>query len=147
MNMRAHQAYATTQRETAVASARPAELVAMVYERLLEHLRTALLQMAEGQDPVDALTKALELITTGLQACLDMDQGGEIAANLDSIYDWASREILRARLRRDPAILRTVMDTLTPLAEAWRHHAEPAAPTMVGHLDLGATAPRAVAWA
>ncbi len=144
MNMRAHQAYANTQRETAVASARPAELVSMVYERLLQHLRTAQLQMAQGQDPAGALTKALELITTGLQACLDLEQGGEIAANLDSLYDWACRDILLARLRRDPAIVAKVIETFEPLAEAWRQLAEPADP-VVHAADPGS--PRAVAWA
>lgn len=131
MNMRAHQAYATTQRETAVAAARPVELVVMVYERVLEHLRVAQLQMADGEDPVEAVVKSIELITSGLQACLDFEQGAEVAANLDSIYEWACRELLRGRLRRDPSILQGVIDTMTPLAEAWRQLAE--------REDLGAT--------
>ena len=103
--MRSHQAYAATQRETAVSSARPIDLVVMVYERLLDHLRSAQLQMGEGTDPTDSLTKAIDLITTGLEACLDKAQGGEIAENLAVIYGWANREIMRARLRRDPALL------------------------------------------
>jgi flagellar protein FliS len=123
MNMRAHRAYAATQRETAVSSARPIDLVVMVYERLLDHLRSAQLQMAAGTDPVESLTKALELITTGLESCLDMERGGEIAQNLAAIYDWASRDILRARLRRDPQLIQGVIDAMQPLAQAWRQHA------------------------
>ena len=121
--MRSHQAYAATQRETAVSSARPIDLVVMVYERLLDHLRSAQLQMGEGTDPTDSLTKAIDLITTGLEACLDKAQGGEIAENLAVIYGWANREIMRARLRRDPALLQGVVNALQPLAEAWRQHA------------------------
>jgi len=123
MTMRSHRAYAATQRETGVSSARPIDLVVMVYARLLDHLRSAQLQMAEGTDASDSLTKAVELITTGLEACLDKTQGGEIAENLAVIYDWASREILLARLRRDAEKLQGVINALQPLSEAWREHA------------------------
>jgi flagellar protein FliS len=121
--MRSHQAYAATQRETGVSSARPIDLVVMVYERLLDHLRSAQLQMGEGADPTESLTKAIDLITTGLEACLDKVQGGEIAENLAVIYDWANREIMLARLRRDASMLQGVINALQPLAEAWRQHA------------------------
>ena len=123
MTMRSHRAYAATQRETGVSSARPIDLVVMVYARLLDHLRSAQLQMAEGSDASDSLTKAVELITTGLEACLDKAQGGEIAENLAVIYDWANREILLARLRRDAEKLQGVINALQPLSEAWREHA------------------------
>ena len=123
MTMRSHRAYAATQRETGVSSARPIDLVVMVYARLLDHLRSAQLQMAEGKDASESLTKAVELITTGLEACLDKAQGGEIAENLAVIYDWANREILLARLRRDSEKLQGVINALQPLSEAWREHA------------------------
>ena len=123
MTMRSHRAYAATQRETGVSSARPIDLVVMVYARLLDHLRSAQLQMAEGTDATESLTKAIELITTGLEACLDKAQGGEIAENLAVIYDWANREILLARLRRDSEKLQGVINALQPLSEAWREHA------------------------
>jgi flagellar protein FliS len=123
MNMRSHRAYAATQRETGVSSARPIDLVVMVYARLLDHLRSAQLQMSEGTDASESLTKAVELITTGLEACLDKAQGGEIAENLAVIYDWANREILLARLRRDSEKLQGVINALQPLSEAWREHA------------------------
>jgi flagellar biosynthetic protein FliS len=79
--------------------------------------------MAEGTDSSESLTKAVDLITTGLEACLDKAQGGEIAENLAVIYDWANREIMLARLRRDPKMLQGVINAMQPLAEAWREHA------------------------
>lgn len=123
MTTRSHRAYAATQRETAVSAARPIDLVVMVYERLLEHLRSAQIQMAEGTDSSVSLTKAVDLITTGLEACLNKKQGGEIAENLAAIYEWANREIMLARLRRDPQMLQGVINAMQPLAEAWREHA------------------------
>lgn len=123
MTTRSHRAYAATQRETAVASARPIDLIVMVYERLLDHLRSAQVQMIEGQDSSESLTKAVDLITTGLEACLDKQRGGKIAENLAVIYQWANREIMLARLRGDSTMLQGVINALQPLAEAWRQHA------------------------
>lgn len=123
MTMRAHRAYAATQRETSVSSAKPVELVAMVYQRLLDHLQTGKIQMTEGADSSESLTKAIDLITTGLESCLDKEKGGEIAQNLAFIYDWAGKEIIRARLRRDPEMIQGVINAFVPLAEAWFEHA------------------------
>ena len=123
MTSRAHRAYADTQRETSVSSAKPVELVVMVYQRLLDHLHTGKIQMAEGADSAESLTKAIDLITTGLESCLDKEKGGEIAQNLAIIYDWAGKEIIRARLRRDPEMIQGVINAFVPLAEAWLEHA------------------------
>ena len=79
--------------------------------------------MSEGADSSETLTKAVNLITTGLEACLNKAQGGEIAENLAIVYGWANREIMMARLRRDPQMLQGVINAMQPLAEAWREHA------------------------
>ena len=121
--MRSHRAYAATQRETSVSSAKPVELVAMVYQRLLDHLQTGKVQMSEGVDSSESFTKAIDLITTGLESCLDKEKGGEIAQNLAFIYDWAGKEIIRARVRRDPEMIQGVINAFVPLAEAWLEHA------------------------
>ena len=123
MTTRSHLAYAATQRETSVSSAKPVELVVMVYQRLLDHLHTGKIQMTKGSDASESLTKAIDLITTGLESCLDKEKGGEIAQNLAFIYDWAGKEIIRARLRRDPEMLQGVINAFVPLAEAWLEHA------------------------
>ena len=123
MTMRAHRTYAANQRETSVSSAKPVELVEMVYQRLLDHLQTGKAQMAAGEDSSESFTKAIDLITTGLESCLDKEKGGEIAQNLAFIYDWAGKEIIRARLRRDPEMIQGVINAFVPLAEAWMEHA------------------------
>ena len=123
MSTRSHRAYAATQRETSVSSAKPVELVAMVYQRLLDHLYTGKIQMVEGTDSSESFSKAIDLITTGLESCLDKEKGGEIAQNLAFIYDWACKEIIRARLRRDPEMIQGVINAFVPLAEAWLEHA------------------------
>ena len=123
MSQRGRQVYEDNQRETSVAIASPAELVVMAYDRMFEHLRQAIDGLAQGQDVAEPVGKALDLITDGLQSCLDRERGGEVASNLDTLYNWACAEILRARLRRDASCLNNVLQVLTPVAEAWRQQA------------------------
>ena len=72
----------------------------------------------------EPLGKALQLITDGLQSCLNAQQGGEVASNLNLLYNWACAEILRARLRSEPQRLLAVRQVLSPVAQAWRIQAE-----------------------
>ncbi len=119
MSQRALNAYASTERETAVSSARPVDLVVLVFQRVLDHLRHGRQMMEQQEDSAIPLTKALQLINAGLQACLDRQQGGDIASNLASLYDWASREIMLARIKRDSERISAVIDVLTTVSSAW----------------------------
>ena len=119
MSQRALNAYASTERETAVSSARPVDLVVLVFQRVLDHLRHGRQMMEQQEDSSIPLTKALQLINAGLQACLDRQQGGDIASNLASLYDWASREIMLSRIKRDSERISSVIDVLTTVSSAW----------------------------
>lgn len=119
MSQRALNAYATTERETAVSSARPVDLVVLVFQRVLDHLRHGRQMMQQQEDSAVPLTKALHLINAGLQACLDRQQGADIANNLANLYDWASREIMLARLKHDSERISAVIEVLSTVSSAW----------------------------
>ena len=119
MYARAHEAYARTDRETAVSAARPVDLVVLVLQRTLDHLRTGRDKLIQQEDSAEPLTKALQLINAGLMACLDREQGGDIAVNLGQLYDWASREIMMARLKRDGDRISEVIRVLETVSSAW----------------------------
>jgi flagellar protein FliS len=55
----------------------------------------------------------------GLLACLDYENGGDVAQSLGAVYEWALREILNARLTKSPEKVQEVLDVLAPLYEAW----------------------------
>jgi len=124
MTQRAHQAYNNNQLETGVASARPVELVVMVYERIFQHLKNAEAAMQAGQPSEVFISKALELTSVGLQSCLNREDGGDIAQNLAELYDWANRQILLGKLNRDPQPWMDVRRVLSPLLEAWQQIAQ-----------------------
>jgi len=124
MNQRVLQAYANNQIETGVSSARPVELIIMVYDRLLENLKHAESALQAGQSFEVYISKALDLTSVGLQSCLNHVDGGEIAKNLGDLYDWANRQILLGKLNKDPQPWLDVRRVLTPLLEAWREIAQ-----------------------
>lgn len=119
MSSRVAKAYSANQTHTGVNSSDPGQLVVLVYERTFDHLKLAKKALESGDYGVEPFTKAHDLIQQGLLACLDYQNGGEVAQSLGSIYEWALNEILSARLSRSPKKVQEVLDVLTPLYEAW----------------------------
>ena len=58
-------------------------------------------------------------IIDGLRSSLDLDAGGEIAHNLDDLYEYMTRRLLRANVENDPDILDEVSSLLNSIKEAW----------------------------
>jgi flagellar protein FliS len=106
--------------QTGIEGASPHRLIDM----LLDGARTQL-QRAEGciaHGDIEGRTKAISKtvsIITGLQASLDHDQGGELSANLDALYDYMQRRLFRANADNDSAAVAEVVDLLNTLHEAW----------------------------
>ncbi|VTP63955.1 Flagellar protein fliS [Serratia rubidaea] len=67
-----------------------------------------------------ALSKAINIIDNGLKSGLDHQQGGEIAAQLDALYDYMKRRLLQANLHNDLQALDEVAKLLENIADAWR---------------------------
>ncbi|MEY3202024.1 MAG: hypothetical protein RIR70_1574 [Pseudomonadota bacterium] len=116
---RALKSYQTLQTETDVRTASPAELIVLVYDRVLDHLAETHALFSRGHDAAEPIQKTLDLITEGLIAALDRERGGEVADNLGALYDWAVRALLRARLRKDAALIEDVQRVFLPLRAAW----------------------------
>jgi flagellar protein FliS len=119
MSAKALNTYRNLAVQTAVSESTPLELILMVYRRLIDNLRQAQMAMQEGRDDSEYIGKSIDLIQKGLAAALDQEKGGEIARNLSQLYDWAIREMLRARLKRDPDLLTGVIEVIKNLQSAW----------------------------
>lgn len=114
-------AYAKVGLETGVTSASPHKLIVMLYDGALAAIMTGITQMKAGnvQEKGNAISKAIRIIDDGLKASLDKQVGGEIATNLDALYDYMSRRLLEANLKNDPAILEEVRGLLADLRDTW----------------------------
>ncbi len=103
-----------------VDSATPHELIEMLFEGAAARLTKALGCIEHGDiEGRSASINATISILHGLQASLDHDRGGDLAGNLDELYGYMGRRLLRANADNDAAVLREVMDLLGTLREAW----------------------------
>ena len=113
-------AYANVGLETGIASASPHALIVMLYDGALVALLSAKTNIAAGNIAKgSAISKAISIIDNGLRASLDKSAGGEIAANLDALYDYMSRRLLHANLKNDVTIIDEVHGLLADLRGAW----------------------------
>ncbi|MDH3283367.1 MAG: flagellar export chaperone FliS [Acidobacteriota bacterium] len=95
-------------------------LVVRLYDGMLGFLRRGAEAMASGKKTTasESIRRATDIIGE-LQAVLDLDEGGEIAANLDRIYAYSLRRVAEAHSQDDPSGLVEVTKLLAPLRDAW----------------------------
>src|SRR5699024_6326003 len=98
----------------------PHQLVRMLMEGGLERLARAKGAMERGEvvEKGELIGKAIGIIG-GLQGSLNAEVGGEIAANLDSLYDYMQQRLLHANLKNDVAAIDEVANLLRELKQAW----------------------------
>jgi len=133
-------AYAKVGLETGVAAASPHKLIIMLYDGAMVALLSAINNMkgTNGAANVAAkgasISKAITIIDNGLRASLDKAAGGEIAQNLDALYDYMSRRLLQANIKNDVAAVEEVHGLMSDLREAWvaigEKNEQPAAPAV-----------------
>jgi flagellar protein FliS len=98
----------------------PHRLIQMLLEGALQRIAIARGAMQQGNVAVkgDRLSSAISIIE-GLRSHLDMERGGEIAANLEALYDYMQQRLLQANLRNDEDILEEVAGLLRQIKSAW----------------------------
>lgn len=122
VSMRSANTYKTIGMETAVSGASPHQLVSLLFDALQQSLAAAKAAMLAGDVPAKgvAIGRAVRLLEEGLKAGLDTRQGGELATNLGSLYDYCTFKLTEANLRHDVAKVEEVIQLIRPVAEGWR---------------------------
>jgi len=105
---------------TAVGAADSHQLVLMLMDGALDKIAMAKGFMERRQiAPKGASIGQAISIINGLRASLDMDAGGEIAANLDALYEYMERRLTEGHARNDSTILDEVSRLLGEIRSAW----------------------------
>ncbi len=108
----------------AVATATPARLVTMLYERLCRDLRMAISALEEGasapgsKEQASAQLLHAQDIVIELRSALrpEVWSGGPALAEL---YTWMLTTLIRANVQKDATMVREVLSAAEGLAEAW----------------------------
>jgi flagellar secretion chaperone FliS len=108
-------------RETDLGTMTREKMVVLLYEKVISDLEEAMSALASGDRPrFTQRVNHSQRIIAELRSALDHAAGGEIARNLEAIYDFVFREHLSLLVDREPRRARACIDILRPLLEAWR---------------------------
>lgn len=115
--------------ESGVTAADPHKLISMLYQG-------ALLAIANAKNGIlrhdiaakgKAISHAILIIDSGLNASLNKEVGGDLALNLSALYEYMSKRLLVANLNNDLAALDEVARLLNDLKGAWETIRQPGA--------------------
>ena len=103
-----------------VAAADPHRLVLMLMDGALSRFAQArgCAERGEKAEKCQHLQRALAIVGE-LRASVDRDSGGALAVNLDSLYDYLSRQLLRAHAVDDPSLLDHCSALVHEIRSAW----------------------------
>mgnify|MGYP006171843503 CR=1 FL=1 len=112
--------YQTVNTQTQLTDANPHRLIQMLMEGGLSRLAQAKGAIQYGQVAVkgELIGKAIGIIG-GLRDGLNFDQGGEIALNLDRLYEYMVSCLVKANRTNDVALIDEVADLLRTVKSGW----------------------------
>lgn len=119
---RAASAYQRINVETSMHTIDQHQLVSLLLDGMLSAIATARGALARGDvlTKCNSIAKAVRILEEGLMTALDREAGGEVAANLEAVYDYALRRLIQANARNDDATLQEVARLIEPIAQGWK---------------------------
>lgn len=95
----------------------PHRVIALLLDGALERIGQAKVCLAENNlADFDVLLAKTVGILNGLRSSLDFEKGGEIAANLDAIYDYVAGKLVE---HRNPEALTEAENLLSEIKCGW----------------------------
>lgn len=96
----------------------PIEIVVKLYSETERQLNRAVyfIEQKDFENANKALVKSQDIINA-LRSVLDMNI--DMSKNLDSLYEYFNREIIRANLKKDPEIINTILPMIGELKDAF----------------------------
>lgn len=113
-------AYTQQYNQNSIAMASPEQILIMLYDGAIRFTRQAI-AASEENDQIEKLGRISKVfaIIVEFSNTLNHDIGGEIAADLDGLYQFMLRELNKARDETDEKSLHVVEDLLVDLRKTW----------------------------
>lgn len=107
--------------DNAVTTQSKGRLIVMLYDGAIKFMRLAIKELEAKNYEAKGryINKALDIINE-LNMVLDMDAGGEIAANLRKLYYFMSNRLSEANIKRDPQMIRDCIKLMEELNQGWK---------------------------
>ena len=119
-NHRAIESYGQVKVSTGASQSNNVELIQMLFDGLIESLSTAKghIQHNNVSEKSKAIARASRIVL-GLQGALDFEKGGDLAANLNELYNYVTRRLLHVNARNDLKALEEIHGLMTEIRSAW----------------------------
>ena len=117
VNLNALKEYKSVDLRATVETASPHKLISMLLEGALTSLAKAKGSI-ERQQIEEHLNKASDIIV-GLKGSLDLEKGGEVALNLDELYNYMIRQIVLANRENSADKVQEVMGLILEIRQGW----------------------------
>jgi len=120
VNLNALKQYQSVDLRATIETASPHKLISMLLDGALGSLAKAKGSMERGdiQERTRHLNKASEIVV-GLKGSLDIEQGGEVAANLNALYDYMISGIMTANRNSDVEKVQELMNLMLEIKQGW----------------------------
>ena len=112
--------YSSVNSYSGVTDANPHQLVQMLLDGALGKLSVVkgLIERGETAKKGEVIGQAISIVG-GLRASLNLKSGGDLAQNLDNLYEYIERQLIQANLKNDTAIINEVLTLLHEVKTAW----------------------------
>jgi flagellar protein FliS len=120
MSLHALTAYNKVNTQTGVENADAHRLIQMLIDGAIEKINRAKYFMKQNKisEKGQQISWAISIIS-GLQASLNMEQGGELAERLNSLYDFCCHHLVQANIENSVEKLDDVLKVMNNIKEGW----------------------------
>ena len=113
--------YLKQYKQTQIDTTPKEQILVMLYEGAVRFLHLAKEGFAENNiEKIHNNLIKVQNIITEFQANLDMEAGGEFAQTLFDLYEFLSRQLVKANVRKDTEALDIVIKHMTELRDTWK---------------------------
>ena len=108
-------------KRTSIETASKPQILIMLYEAAIRHLKRAInaIEKNDLATKGEAIGKAHDIVNELINS-LNFEVGGDIARDLEALYNYVIRELLDGNTKNDKKALENAKNTLATLLEGWR---------------------------
>ena len=107
--------------DTTITTQDKGRLIVLLYDGAIKFMKLAVKEIEAGNWEAKGkyINRAQDIINE-LNAVLNTEAGGEIAANLRKLYCFMNSRLSQANIKRDPQMIREVITLMEELNQGWK---------------------------